>query len=146
MATQFTLRTHPSHLLQRIAQIIENDLPSLRSNNRERMPRPSPTLWLTEPNKQIHLFLQLRDREGGTHHRKHCQRARQRRCHSHALHQRTQMQSANTADQPRILRGGRKREGNEVQPAEGRDRVGHTQGRELHCCAEVEGRDRSQVF
>lgn len=85
MATKFSIRTHSSSLLQVRAFTLASNIPSGGASHRERLSRPCPAFRIIEPNKQIHMFLQLRELESGSYHIKYRQLARQRRCHCHAL-------------------------------------------------------------
>lgn len=61
MATKFSVRTRPASLLKRRALTLASNVPSRGASHRERLSGPGPTFRLVEPDKQIHMFLQLRE-------------------------------------------------------------------------------------
>jgi hypothetical protein len=120
MAGELSLRADPAPLRRVRVGSLARALPSRVACDIERMPGPGSAFRRVEPDKQVHLFLQLRERAGRPHHREHRKRAGQRRCDGDALDQGAQVQGADTAGQSGVLRGGGGEWGEEVQ-AQGGD-------------------------
>ena len=104
-----------------------------------------PAFRRADSDKQIHMFLQLPERDSRTHNIKHRQRKSHRKSLSHPLHPRPEVPVRDTSRQPLVLQKSGKGRKN-LAETERIDRTRHQGRRALYCGPENEKRHRPQVL